>query len=87
MISTEQSFSIQAFCSLVSSPFSKAFPPISGLCSTAFGLKKFLIVTSGVVAFVKVLVLIGDSGSSNAWLTLDESFEGPAIPITPFCFS
>mgnify|MGYP001795528192 CR=1 FL=1 len=51
------------------------------LVSFSFALKKVLMVTGGVVAFDKVLELIGASGSINAsFLGLD----GTATPRTPF---
>ena len=86
-ITLPQSFLVQSFSPPASSTVSEAVLSCAGVGSTTFGLKKFLIVTSGVVAFVKVLGLIGASASSYAWLAFDESLEGPAIPKTSFCFS
>ena len=64
------------------------FPVTLGLSSKDLGLKKFLIVTRGVVALLNVLGLIGDSASSYPKQLFDVSFEEAAKSKIPLrCFS
>lgn len=56
-----------------------------GVVLIIFGLKKFLIVISGVVVFVKVFGLIGVFVFLYVWLVFDV-FEGLVIFKILFCF-
>ena len=84
------SISLQSFSPLFSltSWCSDALLLLSGDRSTVFGLKKFFIVTGGVVALVNVLWLMGVSASSNARLAFDDCLREGSVELkTPFCLS
>ena len=83
------SISLQSFSPLFSLTFwsSDALLLLSGDRSTVLGLKKFFIVTGGVVALVNVLWLMSVSGSSYARLASDGCLEGSVELKTPFCLS
>ena len=83
------SISLQSFSPLFSltSWSSDALLLLSGDRSTVLALKKFFIVTEGVVALVNVLCLMGVSGSSYARLASDGCLEGSVELKTPFCLS
>ena len=84
------SISLQSFSPLFSltSWCSDALLLLSGDRSTVFGLKKFFIVTGGVVALINVLWLMGVSASSNARLAFDGCLREGSVELkTPLCLS